>query len=176
MNLSQTAQSQKSAAGPTKSSRGRVPHPLRQQRAGPLLRETCVAPGRLSGRGARRTCGNSDGEMPCRRHVSETLPLLMPSCTICHFPSGVRSTRGLLPMAPPVLEALTLARCAAQFSRGALQVGTSSHLSGHRTNQDLGIASIPFHLKNLPVWLMMSRMIALSTPYPIGVLASRLAL
>src|ERR1700693_2855359 len=53
---------------------------------------------------------NSDGEIPCRRHVSETFPLLIPSCTICHFSSGVRSTRGLLPMMPPVLEALILPR------------------------------------------------------------------
>jgi hypothetical protein len=29
-------------------------------------------------------------------------PLLMPSCTICHFSSGDRSTRGFLPMLPPV--------------------------------------------------------------------------
>jgi len=30
------------------------------------------------------------------------MPLLMPSCAICHFSSGVRSTPGLLPMVPPV--------------------------------------------------------------------------
>jgi hypothetical protein len=42
------------------------------------------------------------------------LPLLMPSSTICRFSPGLRSTRGLLPMVPPVLEALTLARCGVQ--------------------------------------------------------------
>jgi hypothetical protein len=102
------------AIGPGRNSR--VPRPLRRQRVGTLLQETCAAPGSLSGRAARRTCGNSDGEMPGRRHVSETLPLLMPSCTICRFSSEVRSSRGLLPIVPLVLEALTLARCGVPFS------------------------------------------------------------
>jgi hypothetical protein len=56
-------------------------------------------------------CGRRGAEqIPWRRHVSETFPLLMPSCTICHFSSGDRSTRGFLPMLPPVLEALILPR------------------------------------------------------------------
>jgi hypothetical protein len=40
--------------------------------------------------------------MQCRRQVSKTFPFLIPSCTICHFSSGVRSTRGLLPFWRPL--------------------------------------------------------------------------
>ena len=39
---------------------------------------------------------------------SELRPL--PSCTICHFSSGDRSTRGFLPMLASCLEALILPR------------------------------------------------------------------
>jgi hypothetical protein len=95
------------------------------------LREDCPA-GALVGRAETVTV-----KMPCRRHVYETLPLLMPSGTICRLSSGVRSTRGLLPLVPPVLEALTLARCAVQFWRGTFQVGTGRHLSGNPTNHEL---------------------------------------
>jgi len=42
------------------------------------------------------------------RHVSETLPLLMPSCTICLFSSGDRSTRGFLLHVASCLETLIL--------------------------------------------------------------------
>jgi hypothetical protein len=38
----------------------------------------------------------------CRRRVSETLVLLIPSRTIYHFFWGNESTRGFLPMLPPV--------------------------------------------------------------------------
>src|SRR5215472_13331577 len=39
--------------------------------------------------------------MPCPRQVSETFPPFIPSCTICHFSSELRSTRGFLPILPP---------------------------------------------------------------------------
>ena len=56
-----------------------------------------------------RSCGPLAAILPLfSRRLQFPFPLLMPSCTICHYSSGDRSTRGFLPMLPPVLEALIL--------------------------------------------------------------------
>jgi hypothetical protein len=49
--------------------------------------------------------------LPAIWHCADALPPLdNPSCTICHFSSGDRSTRGFLHMLPPVWEVREVSR------------------------------------------------------------------